>query len=60
MIVAITLLLLSGAVVWGCIVDHLRHIGDRVDRSDDHYDHHRALMREIRRHATNQQRGETR
>jgi hypothetical protein len=56
---AVALLLLSAAVIWGCIVDHLRNVDDRVDRNNDHYDHHRALMREIRRHATNQQRGET-
>jgi hypothetical protein len=56
-VIAVALLLLAAAVVWGCIVDHLRHIGDRVDRSDDHYDHHRALMREIRQHAERQARG---
>jgi hypothetical protein len=53
---AITLLLLSGAVVWGCIVDHLRRLDDSGNRDDDHYDHHRALMREIRRHAEQEQR----
>jgi hypothetical protein len=55
--VAITLLLVSGAVVWGCIVDHLRHLDDRGNRDDDHYDHHRALLREIRRHGDRQTRG---
>jgi hypothetical protein len=58
--VAIALLLLAAAVVWGCIVDHLRRLDDPGSRDADNVDHHRALMREIRRHAVNQQRGNTR
>jgi hypothetical protein len=50
---------LSAFVLWGVVVDRIRRLDDRSNRDDDHYDHHRALMREIRRHATNQQRGNT-
>jgi hypothetical protein len=55
--VAITLIILGGAVIWGCIADHLRHLDNRHNRDDDDRDHHRALLREIRRHDVNQQRG---
>jgi hypothetical protein len=54
--VAVALLLLAGGVVWGCVVDHLRHIDQRRHRDADEHDHHRALMKELRRHDDQQAR----
>jgi hypothetical protein len=50
--VAIVLLILAASVVWGCVVDWLRHVDDRHNRDEDDADHHRALMRELRRHTS--------
>jgi hypothetical protein len=47
---AIALLLLSAAVIWGCIVDHLRNLDEHHNRNHDDADHHRALLKELRRH----------
>jgi hypothetical protein len=49
--VAVVLVILAAGVVWGCVVDHLHHLDDRHNRDRDEADHHRALMKEIRRHA---------
>jgi hypothetical protein len=51
--VAVVLLILAGSVVWGCIVDWLRTRDDRAGRDADEADHQRALKRELRRHAGN-------
>jgi hypothetical protein len=48
--VAAALLLLSAGVIWGCVVDHCRHIDQRRSRDADEHDRHAAYMREIRRH----------
>jgi hypothetical protein len=48
--VAVALLILAAGVVWGCVVDYMRQLGDRRDHDADTDDHHRAYMREIRRH----------
>jgi hypothetical protein len=52
--VAVALFLLAAGVVWGCVVDHMRHIDQRRNRDADEQDHHTALMREVRRHADEQ------
>jgi hypothetical protein len=52
--VAATLLILCGCVVWGCIVDHLRH--HHYSRDADALERQRALLREIRRHTIHQHR----
>jgi hypothetical protein len=51
--VAVALFLLAAGVLWGVVVDHLRHIDERHNQHDDEADHHRQLMREIRRNADN-------
>lgn len=48
--VAVVLLILAAGVVWGCVVDYLRSVDDRRDQGADADDHHRAYLREIRRH----------
>jgi hypothetical protein len=48
--VAVTLLILAAGVIWGCVVDYLRSRDDQAARDVDAEDHHRALMRELRRH----------
>jgi hypothetical protein len=48
--VAVSLLLLAGGVIWGCIVDYLRTRDNRRAHEQDEQDEHRRLMRDLRRH----------
>lgn len=54
--VTVALFLLAAGVIWGVIVDWLRHLDDNGNRDADTVDHHRALIREIRRHTDQQAR----
>jgi len=48
--VGVVLLILAAGVIWGAAVDYLRHADERDARDADDDDHHRALLREVRRH----------
>jgi hypothetical protein len=51
MSVAIFTFCLTTFVLWGVIVDRIRHLDQQRGRDRDENDRHVALLREVRRHA---------